>query len=250
MVGTYARRMAEAGYRGAGVRPPRLRRERRPAPARGHGGKLADLRAAVGHLAAHPAVDRGAGRAAGRSAWAAATRCGRRPSIPGCGRWPGWPAATTARPRSPRSMGTEAYRAVLARFVDSGDPDARGRGRRSGGDGRARAVGVLRHRAVGEPALGERGDRGVAVLADDPRRPVVGRPPGAHAAARRPRHARRLLQSRPAPRHCSTGRPGRRRSSGSRPPTTSSSTTRRRTSDQAMAALVPFFERELAPRPP
>jgi uncharacterized protein len=120
VVGTYARRMAEAGYaalafdhRGFGESGGRRQHEDPE-------GKLADLRAAVGHLAAHPAVaaDRigllgiclGGGYAVRAAAFDPRVR-----AVAGVAGGYNSPAAFA------RSMGTEAYRGVLARFVDSGD---------------------------------------------------------------------------------------------------------------------------------
>jgi uncharacterized protein len=120
VVGTYARRMAEAGiaalafdHRGFGESAGR----------RGHedsGGKLADLRAAVGHLAAHPAVDPerigllgvclGGGYAVRAAAFDPRVR-----AVAGVAGGYNSPAAFAA------SMGIEGYRSVLARFVDSDD---------------------------------------------------------------------------------------------------------------------------------
>jgi fermentation-respiration switch protein FrsA (DUF1100 family) len=120
VVGTYARRMAEAGiaalafdHRGFGESAGR----------RGHedsGGKLADLRAAVGHLAAHPAVDPervgllgvclGGGYAVRAAAFDPRVR-----AVAGVAGGYNSPSAFAA------AMGIEGYRSVLARFVDSDD---------------------------------------------------------------------------------------------------------------------------------
>lgn len=120
VVGTYARRMAEAGFaalafdhRGFGESEGRRQHED---PA----GKLADLRAAVGRLAAHPAVD--AGRIGllgvclgGGYAVRAAAFDPRVRAVAGVAGGYNSPAAFA------RAMGIDAYRSVLARFVDSGD---------------------------------------------------------------------------------------------------------------------------------
>jgi uncharacterized protein len=120
VVGTYARRMADAGYaalafdhRGFGESAGRRQHE-------DPGGKLADLRAAVGFLAAHPAVDAdrigllgvclGGGYAVRAAAFDPRVRV-----VAGVAGGYNSPAAFA------RSMGTEAYRSVLGRFVDSGD---------------------------------------------------------------------------------------------------------------------------------
>jgi uncharacterized protein len=120
VVGTYARRMAEAGYaalafdhRGFGESEGRRQHEDPE-------GKLADLRAAVGFLSAHPAVDGdrvgllgvclGGGYAVRAAAFDPRVR-----AVAGVAGGYNSPAAFA------RSMGTEAYRGVLARFVDSGD---------------------------------------------------------------------------------------------------------------------------------
>jgi fermentation-respiration switch protein FrsA (DUF1100 family) len=120
VVGTYARRMAEAGFaalafdhRGFGESGGRRQHE-------DTGGKLADLRAAVGHLAAHPAVDAdrvgllgvclGGGYAVRAAAFDPRVR-----AVAGVAGGYNSPAAFA------RSMGIDGYRSVLARFVDSDD---------------------------------------------------------------------------------------------------------------------------------
>lgn len=120
VVGTYARRMAEAGFaalafdhRGFGESAGRRQHE-------DPGGKLADLRAAVGHLASHPAVDAervgllgvclGGGYAVRAAAFDPRVR-----AVAGVAGGYNSPAAFA------RSMGIDGYRAVLARFVDSDD---------------------------------------------------------------------------------------------------------------------------------
>ena len=120
VVGTYARRMAEAGYaalafdhRGFGESGGRRQHEDPE-------GKLADLRAAVGFLAARPDVDAdrigllgvclGGGYAVRAAAFDPRVR-----AVAGVAGGYNSPAAFA------RAMGTEAYRGVLARFVDSGD---------------------------------------------------------------------------------------------------------------------------------
>ena len=120
VVGTYARRMAEAGYaalafdhRGFGESEGRRQHEDPE-------GKLADLRAAVGFLSARPDVDAdrigllgvclGGGYAVRAAAFDPRVR-----AVAGVAGGYNSPAAFA------RAMGTEAYRGVLARFVDSGD---------------------------------------------------------------------------------------------------------------------------------
>src|SRR5688572_7271970 len=120
VVGTYARRMAEAGFaalafdhRGFGESGGRRQHE-------DTGGKLADLRAAVGHLAAHPAVDPqrigllgvclGGGYAVRAAAFDPRVR-----AVAGVAGGYNSPAAFA------RAMGIDGYRSVLARFVDSED---------------------------------------------------------------------------------------------------------------------------------
>lgn len=120
VVGTYARRMAGAGYaalafdhRGFGESGGRRQHEDPE-------GKLADLRAAVGHLAGRPEVasDRlgllgvclGGGYAVRAAAFDPRVK-----AVAGVAGGYNSPAAFA------RAMGTEAYRGVLARFVDSGD---------------------------------------------------------------------------------------------------------------------------------
>ena len=120
VVGTYAHRMGEAGYaalafdhRGFGESGGRRQHEDPE-------GKLSDLRAAVGVLAAHPAVDAdrigllgvclGGGYAVRAAAFDPRVR-----AVAGVAGGYNSPAAFA------RSMGTEAYRSVLTRFVDSGD---------------------------------------------------------------------------------------------------------------------------------
>jgi uncharacterized protein len=120
VVGTYAHRMAEAGYaalafdhRGFGESGGRRQHEDPE-------GKLADLRAAVGFLGTHPAVD--AGRIGllgvclgGGYAVRAAAFDPRVRAVAGVAGGYNSPAAFA------RSMGTDGYRSVLARFVDTGD---------------------------------------------------------------------------------------------------------------------------------
>ena len=120
VVGTYARRMAEAGYaalafdhRGFGESEGRRQHEDPE-------GKLADLRAAVGFLSARPDVDAdrigllgvclGGGYAVRAAAFDPRVR-----AVAGVAGGYNSPSAFA------RAMGTEAYRGVLARFVDSGD---------------------------------------------------------------------------------------------------------------------------------
>jgi uncharacterized protein len=120
VVGTYARRMAEAGYaalafdhRGFGESEGRRQHED---PA----GKLADLRAAVTYLGSRPEVDAdrigllgvclGGGYAVRAAAFDPRVR-----AVAGVAGGYNSPAAFA------RAMGTDAYRGVLARFVDSGD---------------------------------------------------------------------------------------------------------------------------------
>lgn len=120
VVGTYARRMAEAGYaalafdhRGFGESGGRRQHEDPE-------GKLADLRAAVGYLTGRPEVDGdrvgllGVCLGGGYAVRAAAFDP-RVTAVAGVAGGYNSPAAFA------RSMGTEAYRGVLARFVDSGD---------------------------------------------------------------------------------------------------------------------------------
>ena len=120
VVGTYARRLAAAGFaalaldhRGFGESGGR----------RGHEdpeGKLADLRAAVGLLAAHPAVDAdrigllgvclGGGYAVRAAAFDPRVR-----AVAGVAGGYNSPAAFAA------AMGIDGYRAAIGRFVDAGD---------------------------------------------------------------------------------------------------------------------------------
>ena len=120
VVGTYARRLAQAGFaaltfdhRGFGESEGRRQHE-------DSAGKLADLRAAVSLLSGHPAVD--AGRIGllgvclgGGYAVRAAAFDPRVRAVAGVAGAYNSPAAFAA------SMGIEAYRATLARFVDAGD---------------------------------------------------------------------------------------------------------------------------------
>jgi len=123
VVGTYARRLAEAGiaalafdHRGFGEGAGRRQHE-------DAAGKLADLRAAVGFLAAHPAVDAvrlgllgiclGGGYAVRAAAFDPRVR-----AVAGVAGAYNSPAAFSA------GMGVDAYRAALAGFLDAG-PDAR-----------------------------------------------------------------------------------------------------------------------------
>jgi uncharacterized protein len=120
VVGTYARRMAEAGYaalafdhRGFGESGGRRQHEDPE-------GKLADLRAAVGYLSRRPEVDPdrvgllgvclGGGYAVRAAAFDPRVK-----AVAGVAGGYNSPAAFA------RAMGTESYRGVLARFVDSGD---------------------------------------------------------------------------------------------------------------------------------
>jgi uncharacterized protein len=120
VVGTYARRMAEAGYaalafdhRGFGESGGRRQHE-------DSDGKLADLRAAVTYLGSRPEVDAdrigllgvclGGGYAVRAAAFDPRVR-----AVAGVAGGYNSPAAFA------RAMGTDAYRGVLARFVDSGD---------------------------------------------------------------------------------------------------------------------------------
>jgi fermentation-respiration switch protein FrsA (DUF1100 family) len=120
VVGTYARRMAESGYaalafdhRGFGESGGRRQHEDPE-------GKLADLRAAVGYLAGRADVDAdrvgllgvclGGGYAVRAAAFDPRVR-----AVAGVAGGYNSPAAFA------RAMGTDAYRGVLARFVDSGD---------------------------------------------------------------------------------------------------------------------------------
>jgi len=120
VVGTYARRMAEAGFaalafdhRGFGESGGRRQHE-------DSAGKLADLRAAVGWLGRHPAVDAdrlgllgvclGGGYAVKAAAFDPRTR-----AVAGVAGGYNSPAAFA------RSMGIDEYRSVLARFIDAGD---------------------------------------------------------------------------------------------------------------------------------
>lgn len=123
VVGTYARRLADAGFaalafdhRGFGESGGRRHHE-------DAGGKLADLRAAVGLLAAHPGVDAarvgllgiclGGGYAVRAAAFDPRVR-----AVAGVAGGYNSPAAFCA------AMGAEAYRSALARFLEAG-PDAR-----------------------------------------------------------------------------------------------------------------------------
>jgi uncharacterized protein len=120
VVGSYAGRMAAAGYaalafdhRGFGESGGRRQHEDPE-------GKLADLRAAVGYLAGRPEVDEarigllGVCLGGGYAVRAAAFDP-RVTAVAGVAGGYNSPAAFA------RSMGTDAYRGVLARFVDSGD---------------------------------------------------------------------------------------------------------------------------------
>ena len=123
VVGTYARRLADAGFaalafdhRGFGESGGRRHHE-------DASGKLADLRAAVGLLAAHPGVDAarvgllgiclGGGYAVRAAAFDPRVR-----AVAGVAGGYNSPAAFCA------AMGAEAYRSALARFLEAG-PDAR-----------------------------------------------------------------------------------------------------------------------------
>jgi uncharacterized protein len=120
VVGTYARRMAQSGFaalafdhRGFGESEGRRQHE-------DSAGKLADLRAAVGWLAGHPAVDGdrvgllGVCLGGGYAVRAAAVDPRVR-AVAGVAGGYNSPAAFA------RGMGIDAYRSALARFVDAGD---------------------------------------------------------------------------------------------------------------------------------
>jgi dienelactone hydrolase len=248
VVNLYAQRLAAAGFaalafdhRGFGESEGRAQHE-------DAAGKLADLRAAVGFLADHPAVDPdrvgllgvclGGGYAVRAAAFDPRVRA---------------VAGVAGAYNSPRafmtSMGAEAYRNALAGFLAAG-PDAgcrrslpmadrprwagRSRGTTTAPSARAARTGATRSRSL-------------AVRADEPGHAVVRRPARADAAAGRARHPRRLLQ----PGGCAGGvRPRLRAQDAALAGDLNHIDLYDVPNylDPAVSALVDFYGRELAPR--
>ena len=230
VVGTYAARLHERGlttlafdHRGFGESGGRRAHEDSQ-------GKLADLRAAVSRLAAHPAVE--AARVGGcrdmSRRWLRGARGGQRPENPRGRRHRGRVQQPRPLPRrrsgrlspSGRLLHRALRRRLPAVAPDGGD----------GGNGRRRAVRLLRHRAFRGGALGEPGDLRLAARAHDVRRArrgaVARRHPAVWSCTAGPTPtARRNSPSRSTP-----TRQDRRRFAGSTPTSTSISTTWSRTS--------------------